>query len=200
MGVSTHSTALAVLLLSVSSGAFAQSGRLSRPAVFFEAGLAAPATVVRDANGAKLQTGIAPVLGAGGSWLLGPRLRSVVGARASTAGLNGSEDGSTWEAGRTTQLGLHVGLEQSVTRRFSVSLVAGPTWLMGPDDVTPFRDSPSPLHWGGSVGAGWRLMQSRPVSVVMLLEGFMVGGSSAADPVAEPAWLRRIVLGARYGP
>jgi hypothetical protein len=199
MGFPTHSPAVAILLLGVASSALAQAGRLSRPRASFELGMALPALIVDDAGGTQLKSGLAPVLGATGAWTLSPRVMSTLGIRASSAALAGDHRNTEWDAGRTTQVDIQLGLEQRLARGFAIAATVGPTWLLGPEDVVPFRDAQSPLHWGGSVGMSWRVMQSRPVSATLRMDGFMAGGASVADPVAEPAWIRRFVIGARYG-
>ena len=123
----------------------------------------------------------------------------MLGVRVSTAALEGSDDGSSWSAGRSSLASVHIGAIQSLGERFSYSLSVGPTFLFGPADVTPFAEATSSLHWGGGVGFGWRFMTSRPVDATLSLDGFMIGGASLADPIEEPGWVRRVTLGVRYG-
>ncbi len=199
MDFSARSTAVVLFLATVAATATAQPGRLSRPRGGIEIGMAAPSLLVRDASGPQLHLGFAPVIGGIAAWSLGPRLKSMLALRASAAVLRGSQGNAEWDAGRSSQIGLQFGLERSLGARFGVSLAGGPTFLFGPGDVTPFRAASSALHWGGSGGASWRVSQKRPIAATLAVDAFMIGGSSLNDPIAEPAWVRRVVVGVRYG-
>ena len=199
MDLPTRASAIALLLLVANTTLAAQSGRLSRPRTGFELGIATPALLVRDANGARLHLGLSPVLGAVATWSLTPKVRSVVAIRLSTAALNGSEDDQKWDAGRASLASASIGLSGAVHERLSVSASAGPTWLSGPNDVIPFESSTSRLHWGGATGLSWRVSRARPIAAILSLEAFALGGATAVDPVAEAGWVRRMVIGMRYG-
>lgn len=172
--------------------------RPSLPRPGFELGLALPSLLVRDANGTRVQANLAPVAGVDMRWKLSPRLHSLVGIRGSIASVSVDAGADKWSAGRTSQLAIRTGLEQRFEAGIGVSLAASGTWLSGPDDITPFRDDAG-WHWGGDAGLSWKLGRHRPISLFAVVEGFMLGGNAANDPVPRPAWVRRFVVGARRG-
>jgi len=174
------------------------SRRLSRPRPMFEVALALPSLLVRDANGTRVRGTIAPVVGVAGMWNLSPRLNSVAGIRGSLSSVSVDAGADDWKAGRTSQLAIRAGLERTFEAGLGLSLAGLGTWLSGPDDVTPFRDGAG-WHWGGDAGVSWRVTRSRPLSLFAVIETFMLGGATASDPVPSPAWVRRIVVGARHG-
>jgi hypothetical protein len=164
----------------------------------FEVALGLPSLLVDDRNGARVWTTVAPVVGVAGTWALSPTLNSVVGLRGSFASVSIDAGAEEWDAGRTSQIAVRAGLERRFRSRLGVSVAAAGTWLMGPDDVTPFRDDAG-WHWGGDAGASWRVGRTRPISIFASLEGFMLGGGTVTDPVPGTAWVRRIIVGARHG-
>ena len=175
-----------------------RSSRITRPAVRFEVALGLPSTLVEDANGTTVRTGMAALAGIAGTWMLSPRLQSAVGIRASTASITADAGSSDWKAGRTTQVGARAALEQRFDVGLGVFVAGSGTWLMGPDDVTPFRDDAG-LRWGGDAGLTWRARTRQRIGYFVAVETLMIGGATATDPIQSTGWTRRFIIGVRHG-
>ena len=167
--------------------------------MLFEAAVGSPALLVQDANGARLHLGFAPVVGATAAWSMKPGMRFTLGARASAGNLTGSDDGASWDVGRASLASVHIGLLQDLGTRFGSYASGGPTFLFGPNGVTPFADATSPYHWGLATGFLWKVGGTRPLAATIGVEGFIVGGATLSDPVEEPGWVSRFTMGVRYG-
>ena len=172
--------------------------RKTAPRLRFELGMALPSTLVDDANGTTIRSGLAPLVGLAGTWMMSPRLQSVIGIRGSVASVIADAGSSDWNAGRTSQMTVRAGLEQHFDSGLGVLVGGSGMWLSGPDDVTPFRDDAG-LHWGGEAGVSWRVRPARQLSLFASIEAFMLGGKTADDPIARAAWVSRLVLGVRRG-
>jgi len=138
--------------------------------------------------------------GVGAAWLTGARTTLALTARVSGGSLRVEGSGGDWDGGSVVEGDLLGTVEWSLHPRAALRGGVGATWLRGPSDLVPFRESnDTPLHGAIVVGASARVLRARPLDAFLDVHATRYGGATVDDPVSEPGTVTRFVLGLRYG-
>lgn len=197
-----RAAALTALLALTTTAAGAQQDRRPR----LEGGVALASALVEDANGTTVRYAPAPMLGAALAWTLSPGLSAAIGARVTRAGVRVEDAGGDRSAGSGWIVDAGASLERQLVGCGSEAAIgctalraaAGALWMGGPDDVTPFRTAGG-ARLQGELGAAVRIANRRPLYLTASGQAFRLGGETAADPIAEPGTVVRLLLGVRHG-
>lgn len=151
--------------------------------------VASRAALLEDGNGTIVRADRS--IGAGLTALWRAADRASAGASLGTAfgGVTVEDDGASWDAGSLARLDLF-GVVTMAAGPVTLRAGAGPVWLIGPDDVAPFRGrgaaSPS---WGGELAAdagftsASRFRLRAGVDAIRLAPGGLGPGTSAGAVV-----------------
>ena len=201
MARATVATAIALLLAPLAVPA--QGPRFVSPSVRLELGAAISTPYLEDANGATVRASTAPTLALGAAWALGgdrgAPTAATIDARATRSPVSVRQGGSDTPVDPAWQLDVTAGAEHWLGR-VGLRAGAGVTWLRGDEKVSPFRfANDSPWHLAAEVGALVRLSATRPLSMLLAAQGYRMGASAGAGPVASNGAVVRVMAAVRYG-
>ena len=187
----------------VAAGAGADSGErtpLLAPRIRVGLMLSAGGAYVEDEAGVTVRPGVSPGLGIEAAWITGRSLSAALGVRATASPVSIEEQGDTRSEGAATQLDLMGAIERGAGERWILRLAAGGAWLWGPADIVPFRyGNNGRVQPTVELGALFRLTTSRPLAASLTVQTSRLGNATLADPIREPGWANRALLGVRYG-
>ena len=174
--------------------------RSARPSFRLGVMAIAGTAYVDDEAGVTVRPGLAPGLAADAAWIVGRSWTAAATIRGSAAPVTIAEDGDTRSEGTVTQADLLGAIERSVGDRFLVRVGAGASWIRGPSDVVPFRyGNNGRFQPTGEVGALMRITNGRPLFASLAWQASRFGSATLGDPIREPGWLNRALVGVRYG-
>lgn len=183
------------------------AGRRRSPRLRYDIMLATGSPYAEDEAGVTVRPSVALGVGAAAAWTAGGGYATSLAVRATTNAAVISENTSVIggaeprrSAGRVLQLDFMGALERQLGDRYAVRAGAGVAWLRGPSDVVPFRHGNNGrLQPTGEVGLSMRLTKSRPMHVTLAGQASRFGSATIGDPVREPGWVNRLLIGVRYG-
>ena len=162
--------------------------------------LATGTPYAEDEAGVTVRPGPAVGLGGGAAWITGRHYMTSLELRATTNQAVIAEVDSHRSAGHVLQLDLVGSVERAFADRYAVRAGAGAAWLRGPSDVVPFRHGNNGrVQPTGEIGVAMRLTNSRPLHGTLTGQTSRLGGATIGDPVREPGWVNRLLIGVRYG-
>ena len=153
-----------------------------------------------DDAGVTVRQGLAGGASAGLAWLVGGGYGLALELRGTFGSVAIDDGGESRSGGSTSQVDLTTSLEHALGGGFGIRVGGGGAMVWGPDDVVPFRyGNNGKLQPTAEVGLLHRLIGSRPLSATLTVQTTRFGGATLADPVAEPGWVTRGLVGVRYG-
>lgn len=153
-----------------------------------------------DEAGVTVGSGLIGGLSAEAGWAVGAPYTLGLGLRATTGGVSIEEDGDSRSGGSATQADFMGSVERAAGGRLGLRLAAGASWIFGPEDVVPFGDgNRGRLQPTVEAGALARLTRERPLFATLALQTTRFGGATLGDPVPEPGWVSRVLIGVRHG-
>jgi hypothetical protein len=167
-----------------------------------EAGLAGGTALAEDAAGPSTKQTPGGFVGGSAVWDAAPRLTASLFTRLGVNGLSIESGGSSRSAGSVKHLDVGGAVEQRLggADRYLIRASGDLVWLVGPDDLAPFRfTGGSSHHWGGEVGAGIHLTTSRPLFAVASVQAYRISANVVGNSLATDGAVVRVLLGVRYG-
>ena len=186
-----------VLLLALSVPAGAQRRPMVAPLWSFEVGAAFGSIYFEEgATSTTVRGTVAPMVGVGALWRAGRVVRAGVVARASRDGLRVTDYTREWNVGHVNRFDMSGTLAWEA-ERIAFRAVAGPVFLSGPDEIVPFRDRGTAMHWGGGAIIDGTLANKGRLRWRVGADGVWMTPSGTAAPAATGI-VPRIVIGAAY--
>jgi hypothetical protein len=176
-----------------------RSGEVHSPRLHIGANVGTGSPWVEDDAGVVVKSPIVGGLGIGALWSLGGGYGMGADVRVTTGRVTIDEGGDSRSAGSATQLDLIGTIERRIGDRFGARVGGGAAWVFGPDEVVPFRYGNSArLQPTAEFGLLARLTTSRPLFATFTAQTTRFGNATLEDPVTEPGWVNRILVGIRY--
>ena len=170
------------------------------PRLRFGAVVGAGTAWATDDAGVNVEQGLAGGVSGGAGWMVGGGYGLGLGLRGTLGAVTIDDEEGSRSAGTATQVDLLASIEHALGDRLAGHVAAGAAWVSGPDDVVPFRHGNNGrLQPTGEVGLALRLTTGRPLSATFALQATRFGSATLADPIKEPGWVNRGLVGVRYG-
>ena len=170
------------------------------PAFRVSALLATGTDYLQDEAGVTVRPGVAGGLGVEGAWTTGDRYTAGLGLRGTSAQVVIAEENDTRSAGTVRQFDVIVFLERALLARGALRIGGGGAWTRGPSDVVPFRyGNNERFQPTGEIGALVRVVTRGPLFASATWQASRFGGATLGDPIREPGWVNRALVGIRYG-